>query len=41
MGLGTMLPTYSHTAVVTGSVIMLALGGVILAVFAVRWWLRR
>ena len=35
------LPVYSHTAVLTGSAIMLALCLIVLVVWAVAWWRHR
>ncbi len=36
-----MVPSYSHTAAITGTVILAALFAVVLTALAVRWWRRR
>jgi hypothetical protein len=36
-----MLPTYSHTAIITGSVILLAICLAVLVALGIGWWRRR
>jgi hypothetical protein len=36
-----MVPVYSHTATITGSVILLVICLVVLVALAIGWWRRR